>query len=77
MTEDRYAVLRHGDVGLDRGNADRERPAKRRERVLRREAARPAVALEVERVRAARREREQERDDARGQCTTGASSPLL
>jgi hypothetical protein len=34
------------------------------------------MALEVKRVRGARYEREQERDDARGQGTIGATSPL-
>ena len=47
-----HAVLRHGEVGLERRDADRERTLECNERILRREAARAAVTLEVEGVRA-------------------------
>ena len=46
-----HAVARHPDVELERGHADRERARERGQRVLRREAARAAVALEVEGMR--------------------------
>jgi hypothetical protein len=48
VADDRHPVLRDGDVGLDRRDADVERAAKGGERVFGREPARAAVAFEVE-----------------------------
>ena len=77
MAQHRDEVAGHRDVRLDRRDPDGEGAAKRRQRVLGREAARAAVAFEVEAVGRACREGERERDEEGDQCTTGASSPLL
>jgi hypothetical protein len=55
---DRHAVPGDGDVRLDRRDADLERSAECGERILRREAARAAMAFEIECTRVRRSERE-------------------
>jgi hypothetical protein len=48
VTDDRDEILRDRDVGLDRGDADVECPPEGGERVLGGEAARAAMAFDVE-----------------------------
>src|SRR6185437_11342528 len=54
VADDGDEVLGDGDVRFDRRDADRKRAAERGERVLRREATRAAVTLEVEREQSCR-----------------------
>ena len=60
VRDDEHAVLRHGDIGLERGHADRDRAIEGRQRVLGHEAARPAMTFEVECLRGRGTEREQD-----------------
>ena len=51
VADDQHAVLGHREIEFERGHADAERGLERRERVFRREAARAAMALQIEGMR--------------------------